>query len=239
MTVTRDVQMAMFGAPEKAVGPILKSVVPGLNADLIAAVAPLYLTGSVLDVTFGRGMWWKRFTPSSFVTHDLELDGVDFRDLPHADDTFDAVCFDPPYVARHGAAPAVSRRDQSFRDRYGLTESRSNSESRALIVAGLGECARVSRRWVLVKCNDYTNGRKLHLGHVLVLQEAERLGLRCHDLIIHASGTGPGGGQIHTVLRARRAHSYLVVLEKPARRRRRPGVDVFDRLRQGHQTEAS
>jgi hypothetical protein len=40
---------------------------------------------------------------------------------------------------------------------------------------------------------------------------SRRLGLRCHDLIVHAAGTGPGGGQILVPQRARRAHSYLLV----------------------------
>jgi len=217
MVVERDVQLAMFGGREKAVGPILKSVIGGTNADLIAAVAPLYLTGSVLDVTYGLGIWWQKFKPDDFTFHDIELDGVDFRTLPHETGEFDTVCFDPPYVPRQGPAPAPIQRDQNFRERFGLHESRGGIETTALIFAGLAECARVSRRFVLVKCCDFTNGRQFQLGHFRVLQEAERLGLRCHDLIVHAAGTGPGGGQIKTVLRARRAHSYLIVLEVPAR----------------------
>lgn len=89
----------------------------------------------------------------------------------------------------------------------------------ALINAGIAECARVCSSWLLVKATDYVNGRRLQLGHVRVLAAADRVGMTCHDLIIHASGTGPGGGQIARPIRARRAHSYLVVL-KPRQRRR-------------------
>lgn len=38
---------------EQAVGPIPESLVLGDNATLIASIAPIYLTGSVLDVTYG------------------------------------------------------------------------------------------------------------------------------------------------------------------------------------------
>lgn len=163
-------------------------------------------------MTYGRGMWWRRFTPELFARHDLALDGVDFRALPEADSSWDTVCFDPPYVPRSGRTDATMQRDQDFRERFGLAEPRSEAQLRELINAGLAECARVSRRWLLVKANDYCNGKQFRVGHVRVIAEAERIGLRVHDLIVHASGTGPGGGQIHQVRRARRAHSYLIVL---------------------------
>lgn len=216
MTATRPVQLGLLEGADKAVGPMLPSVVHGSNADLITALAPLYLTGSVLDVTYGRGMWWRRYRPERLVAHDLELDGVDFRDLPHPAGSFDTVCFDPPYVPRHGKGDATMPRDQDFRARFGLAEPRTELQMRQLINDGLTECARVSGRWLLVKCTDYCNGRQFHLGHVRVLEHAATLGLRCHDLIVHASGTGPGGGQIVTPLRARRAHSYLLVFSKPS-----------------------
>lgn len=218
-SAARPVQLGLIdGMPGKAVGRLLGSVVHGSNADLIAAVAPLYLTGSVLDVTYGRGAWWRRFHPPGLVGHDLAVDGVDFRALPYDDRSFDTVCFDPPYVPRHGNADATKNNDQEFRRRYGLVEPRTEYQLRELINAGLAEAARVTRRWLLVKCNDYCSSRQFHLGHVRVLTEAERLGLVCHDLIVHASGTGPGGGRVLTPTRARRAHSYLVVLRPKGRR---------------------
>jgi hypothetical protein len=213
----RPLQLSIVEGRECPVGPLLQSVFQGSNADLIAAVAPMYLTGSVLDVTYGRGMWWRRCSPEPFTFHDVALDGVDFRSLPHPDRSFDAVCFDPPYVPRHGNTDATMPRYQDFRERYGLDTSRSWTELRALILEGLAECARVSGRWVLVKCNDFVTGRELELGHVLVLEHARQLGLRPHDLIVHHTGAGPGGYAIRRVLRARRAHSYLVVLRRGRR----------------------
>lgn len=213
MSLTRDTQLALVDGMERPVGRLLQSVVHGLNADLIAAIAPLYLDGTVLDTTYGRGMWWTKHRPEQLVTHDLAIDGVDFRDLPHADRSFHTVCFDPPYVPRQGPTDATTERDQDFRARFGLDVSRGGAETQRLIFDGLAECARVADRWLLVKCCDYTNGRQFHVAHHQVLTEADRLGLRCHDLLVHASGTGPGGAQIKTPLRARRAHSYLLVFD--------------------------
>lgn len=236
MTVARPVQLGLMEGTDRAVGPILPSVVHGSNADLLAAVAPLYLTGSVLDVTYGRGLWWQRFTPDPFAFHDLALDGVDFRQLPHPDRSWGSVCFDPPYVPRQGGSDATMQRDQDYRDRFGLAESRSGLELRALVADGMAECARVADQWVLAKCCDYTNGRQFHLGHVAMIDAARAAGLWCHDLIVHAAGTGPGGGQIRTVRRARRAHSYLLIFGREKFDRRTcepsqigaPGIDPSD-----------
>lgn len=214
----RHVQTSMFPdlVPHRARGWIMPSVYAGTNADLLAAVAPLYLHDrTVLDVTYGEGAWWRRWRPHDLTTHDLELDGVDFRDLPHPDGTFGAVCFDPPYVPKSGSQPPTAAR---FRERYGIS-NRSLTQLLALIAGGLDEACRVVRPggFVLVKCCDFTANRKLQLGHRFVIDHAEGLGMIVHDLIIHHTGTGPGGHEIETPIRARRHHSYLVVLRRPLR----------------------
>ena len=73
----------------------------------------------------------------------------------------------------------------------------------------------MSRRFVLVKCCDYVNAGRFNLGSYDVLRMADELGLDCHDLIVHFAGTGPGGHNITTIKRARRAHSYLLVFAAP------------------------
>ncbi len=162
----RPVQTALVDGHERPVGPMPESLWLGDNAGLIASIAPLYLSGSVLDVTYGRGVWWKRFTPEPFAWHDLAEDGVDFRALPHADDSWDAVCFDPPYIPSRSMETST-KRAVSHRAAYGLDERRTRAELEALIADGLAECARVSRGWVLAKCCDYAeNPTTFRLGHV-------------------------------------------------------------------------
>lgn len=215
MSPTRDVQLALIEGHERNVGPVPGSVFTGRqNADLIATYAPLYLTGSVLDVTYGEGLWWRRFTPNPFTFHDLKIDGVDFRDLPHPDRSFDTVCFDPPYVPAGGVrSTGQTEAERRFRDSFGL-EPRSLAELNALNLAGLAECARVFDRFLLVKCMDFVTGGAFTLGHKTMLDRAQELGLVCWDIIVHAAGTGPGGHNITDILRARRAHSYLLVFAR-------------------------
>jgi hypothetical protein len=212
--VSRPVQTSMFPdvAPDRPVGPIPASVQTGTNADLIATIAPLYLTGSVLDVTYGEGKWWDRFTPDPFTFHDLhKVDGVDFRALPHEDRSFDAVCFDPPYVPQGGTSTKGCAED--FRDRYGLLEESTPWwVTKALVEDGLAECARVTRGWLLVKCSDFVSGGEFHLGHRWMMDAAAKAGLGDPwDVIVHFTGPGPGGHNIWEPVRARRHHSYLLV----------------------------
>jgi hypothetical protein len=210
----RPVQSALDVAHERPVGPMPQSFYVGDNSGLIASIAPLYLTGSVLDVTYGGGAWWRRFTPEPFGHQDLEQDGVDFRSLPHADDSWDAVCFDPPYVPSRAMETSTGRAiDQ--RSAYGLTVRRSRAELNILIAEGLAESARVTRQWVLAKCCDYAeNPEVFRLGHVSAIVAGEKAGLRVHDLIVHAGGSGPSNARLRTVRRTRRAHSYLIVFVK-------------------------
>lgn len=216
MSTTRAVKQSLFPdmQPEKAIGPILPSVFVGSNAEMIRAAAPLYLQGSVMDCTYGEGKWWESYRPAVFVGHDLKTDGVDFTALPELDDTYDAVTFDPPYIPQGGTKDAAI--GARFRTGFGLVQ-RSESGLWTLIEAGLTECARVVKPmgFVLVKCTDYVNGGSLTFGHVKAMEIADRVGLACHDLIVHHTGSGPGGHNIFIPKRARRHHSYLLVFTKP------------------------
>ena len=218
MSTARPVEQSLFPdvAPDRPRGALLGSVVAGTNADLVAAIAPIYLEGhSVMDVTYGRGGWWKRYLPPSLIAHDLAHDGVDFRSLPELDGSVDVVCFDPPYIRAGG--PATTARAADFRDRFGIGQPRSLVELDDLISDGLAEAARVARLWVLVKCSDFTDSNTLTFGHLKIITWSRNIGLGDPwDLIIHHTGAGPGGHNIFTPRRARRHHSYLLVFQVPS-----------------------
>lgn len=186
-----------------------------LNGPLIATAAALWINDGdrVLDVTYGRGGFWTQYRPADLTAHDLAIDGIDFRDLPYADATFDVVVFDPPYIAQGG-------RDTSsipeFLNHYGLVDvPKTTTALGELIDSGITEATRVLQPQgrLFVKCMDYVNGGRYITAHQDVVSCAIDLGLRQVDEFIHYSGTGPQPPRPRQ-LTSRRAHSFLCIFQK-------------------------
>lgn len=185
------------------------------NAALIADVARLgYIRewSYTLDPTYGKGNWWTLFRPTRLVTSDL-ASGTDFRQLPHADSTFDVVAFDPPYVSAGGRATTTM---PDFHARYGMGDAPTSPRAlQQMNNAGLKEVMRVTRprRIILVKCQDYISSGKLWLGTHWTLTYALELGLECVDRFEHVgrSRAQPHTRQVH----ARRNLSTLFVFRAP------------------------
>ena len=165
------------------------SVIRGSNGVVIEQVARLGYFGqpgdAVLDLTYGRGMWWTRFRPEF-----LMIGQGDFTDRPEVNGSVPVVCFDPPYIS-------TGSRDTStiddFYDRFGLGELKGWRAIRRLMDDGLAECARIlrPRGYLLVKCMDYVESGSKVWNTFHVVMEAEGLGLRLVDRFVHLSGAAP------------------------------------------------
>jgi hypothetical protein len=129
------------------------------NAELIEDVAKMgYLDGRVLDVTYGRGTFWKNWRPADLTACDLDPDkspigrSVDFTDLPlEWSRAFDAVVLDPPYKLNGRPNAAVD-------ERYGVETRSSWQDRHRLVKDGIRSCASVTRRYLLLKCKDQVVG---------------------------------------------------------------------------------
>lgn len=193
------------------------------NADLIVDCVELgYLHDEwrTLDPTYGRGRWWTRWRPADLVAHDLGLDAVDFRDLPEADASFDAVAFDPPYVCVGGRTTTTM---PEFHAAYGLTEApRRPADLQAMNDAGLAEVHRVlgHKGMALVKCQDYVWSGRLYAGTHHTLTHALSLGFELVDRLEHIGKPRPqpprsrADGQPVRQHHARRNLSTLFVLRR-------------------------
>lgn len=148
------------------------------NAELIVDVAALgYIHGKVIDLTYGRGTWWKLFTPADFITNDLKKTALtdfheDFTDTYWPDGTFDTVADDPPYKLNGTPDPLVD-------ERYGVEEAKKWQTRMQLIFESVDEGARIlaPRGHLLVKCQD-----QVVCGHVVwqtveIKERAEKHGL--------------------------------------------------------------
>ena len=185
------------------------------NGPLLAAAAVLWIREDdrVADVTYGRGNFWTEYRPNNLVPHDIAIDGVDFRNLPHDPSSFDVVVFDPPYIAQGGRDTSTV---PDFLDRFGLTNApKSQAEMDDLIFDGIGEACRVLAPGgrLLVKCMDYINGGRYVQGRHKVVEWAMEFGMEQVDEFVHYSGLGPQPPRPRQ-LHSRRAHSFLCVFSK-------------------------
>ena len=185
------------------------------NGPLIAAAATLWINDDklVLDVTYGRGNFWTVYRPANLTTHDIAIDGVDFRSLPEPDGAVDVVVFDPPYIAQGGRETSTL---PGFLDAYGLHDvPKTAKELRQLITDGIKECTRVLAPGgrLIIKCMDYISGGIYQQGRHHVVEEAMRCGLRQVDEFVHYSGVGPQPDRLRQ-FHSRRAHSFLCIFRK-------------------------
>jgi hypothetical protein len=204
---------------EETASPIL-SAITGTNARLLAHAFGLFVrTGSrVVDLTYGRGVWWQELNEGDYrvVKYDLhpaddqpDVRQADFRWLAEyeADDSADVALLDPPYM--HGGRTVK----ESINRCYG-NENASHESIVRLYAGGLLECARIlkQRGKVLVKCQDETESNRQRLSHVELIQLLRLFGFRILDLLVLIQKTTPAM-RYDFQKTARKNHSFLLVAE--------------------------
>jgi hypothetical protein len=151
------------------------------NAELIEAGAELgHLRANdrVVDLTYGKGIWWRRFQPKELTKVDLydrsggpDVLALDSRRLPAEwSGEFDAAAVDPDY----GLRGTVNDTNGG----YGLDlEYKAVQQRHDDMMVMLGQAARVARRRVLFKCQDQVCNRKLYWQTDMITKTAVHHGL--------------------------------------------------------------
>ena len=192
------------------------------NGDLIADVAKLgYIRDDdcCIDLTYGKGTWWKRYRPTLLATNDIDDTTKaeyhdDFRATKWFDDNFDVVAYDPPYVSVGGRETSTI---QEHHERYGMADTpRTPAELQFYINAGLKEAVRICKSggYILAKSMNYISSGKYQPGvfEVWTFMEDE-MGVPLVDQFILV---GKPGRQSQTTQRhARNNYSSLLIFQKP------------------------
>ena len=190
----------------------------GTNADQFPEILEIYvpLGSKVLDMTYGKGVFWRNVEGYDLYTNDLDLElgeySYDFADIEQfIANRFKAVVFDPPYASRssnknslvgsmyknkeHGIA-TVEGMMQSYRD--GMSEAH-----KLLIDKGI----------LIVKCQDEISSGKQQWNHITILNTANNIGFLAEDLFVMVRSSRPMMRHPYQ-LHARKNHSFWWIFRK-------------------------
>jgi len=225
--------------------PPVLTCVRGDNSDLIAEAARLYLKKGmeVADVTFGRGVFWKKVDLGKagvkrFWMSDIDpkygatvlfngkkdialINKADFRDFGMIVSQFDIIVLDPPYM--HGGATVKKSIKKCYGNGGKSTKYASHEAILGLYHDGMIAAWRALKPGGLlwVKCQDEIESGKQKWSHVEILDLAGR---RCAqtqgeipftavDLFVLMQATIPAR-RLPYQLHARKNHSYLWIFKK-------------------------
>jgi hypothetical protein len=191
------------------------------NGDLIADVAKLgYIRDDdcCIDLTYGKGTWWKRYRPTLLATNDIDDTTKaeyhdDFRATKWFDDNFDVVAFDPPYISPGGRETSTIA---DFNSRFGLQSTpRTVLGLREMNQDGLDEARRICKPGgiILVKCMNYISSGRYQPEVFVMWEAATAFGLQMVDQFIMIRRSGPQSQK--TQVHARNNYSVLLIFQKP------------------------
>ncbi len=188
------------------------------NNGFFRDILQLYVSegSAIADLTWGRGKFWDGIDQSKYEL--IRLDkytlcdvNADFRAVPLADASRDAVIFDPPYVtrmsfkARTKGNPAGSNQKDAFG--VNATGPKNEREIDELYAAGTAEAHRILKRGgiLILKTMDTQRWRHIELANLP--------GFRLIDLfVVVTKGLPPG--KVYAQKHARKNHSYFMIFQK-------------------------
>jgi hypothetical protein len=200
------------------------------NDKVFPVILELYVPpGSrVADVTYGKGVFWKHVSPETYDVWGSDIKtGVDCRELPYADGSFDAIVFDPPYM--HTPGGTAHNGHQNFEQYYNNNGLEHPTKKYHEAVLDLYFRA-ASEAWrvlhpegvYIVKCQDEVCANKQRLTHIELMNQYWDIGFVAEDLFVVVRKTKPGVSRLLKQVHARKNHSYFLVVRKPRPRARRP-----------------
>jgi len=205
-------------------GPV-PAIVTGTNVELVHAATRLgYLRPDdrVVDLTYGRGSWWRKGAPEDLVP---VTPPMDFRATGLPAGSFDVVCFDGPY--RLNGTPDLA----DFDARYGIDVPMTWQAKHQLLRDGIDEGLRLLRPragrarggLLWVKCQDQVCSGQVRWqtrefaahaeGYVAEAGDMTKPRARLVDMLhlMRPVRSQPAGRrQVH----ARRNYSTLLILER-------------------------
>lgn len=229
-TIPRPRRKSPDGA---ATNELVFSAHRGPNETLFPRILGLYVEpgGRVADVTFGRGVFWKRVPQGRYevLASDLAT-GTDCRSLPLDDGSIDCLVFDPPYMHSPGGSAHVNH--QNFEGYYRNNSAGNGTRAKyhEAVLELYADAGREAHRVLrdqgiyIVKCQDEVCANRQRLTHVEIIQDLATAGFVAEDLFVVVRRNNPGVSRILRQVHARKNHSYFLVFRKSDVRTRWKGI---------------
>ncbi len=204
------------------------------NENIFPQILELHVPigAKIADVTWGKGVFWKKVLTENYEVHGTDIaTGVDCRNLPYADESFDCVVLDPPYMegfyrkqdehkagsGTHAAfASAYSNGDEVNADTHNTGTKKWHAAVTDMYFKSGMEAYRVLRHKgvFIVKCQDEVSAGKQWLTHVEIINKYESYGFYSKDLFIVIRTNKPSVSRLKKQVHARKNHSYFLVFIK-------------------------
>jgi hypothetical protein len=192
------------------------------NTEVFALILDLYVPvgAKIADVTYGQGAFWKKVDRNKYNIYPSDIKtGIDCRNLPYENETYDCIVLDPPYMHTPGGTAHVNH--QNFENYY-KNNSITNNEKKYheavldLYFKAAKEACRVLKKKgiFIIKCQDEVCANKQRLTHVELINEFIKYGYICEDLFVIVRNNKPGVSRILKQRHARKNHSYFLVFRK-------------------------
>ena len=202
----------------------------GTNAGVFPSILSLHVPdrSKIADVTYGKGVFWRNIRTDKYDLHPSDIaNGIDCRDLPYLDESFDCIVFDPPYMEgffrNSDSTKAGTGSYGAFREHYSNGHEaprRGGGKWHAAVVELYEEGGREAHRVLrdngvlIVKCQDEVSANRQHLTHVEVINAYESIGFFCKDLFVVVRPNRPSMSKVLKQVHARKNHSYFLVFIK-------------------------
>jgi len=228
--LTHDTPSGRKSPDGVATTDLVLSAYVGTNADVFPSVLRLHVPigAKIADVTYGKGVFWRNIDIKNYDFHPSDIaDGIDCRDLPYEDASFDCIVFDPPYMEgffrKGNSIKAGAGTHNAFRDHYSNgdeTPKKRGGKWHAAVVELYEEGGREAHRVLrdhgvlIVKCQDEVSANRQNLTHVEIINTYAKIGFFCKDLFVVVRPNKPGVSRLLKQVHARKNHSYFLVFVK-------------------------
>ena len=98
----------------KATNDLIFSAYNSNNCEAFSLILDLYVShgSKVADVTFGQGAFWKNIDKNKYNLYPSDIKtGIDCKNLPYENETYDCVVLDPPYMHTPGGTAHVNHQN--------------------------------------------------------------------------------------------------------------------------------